>query len=76
MIRTLEDMLRVFVLDFSGSWDMCLSLAEFSYDNSYHASIDHPSFEMLYGRKYRTPICWGKVGQRVIGSTEVLLKTT
>ena len=51
-------------------------MAEFSYNNSYHASIDRPPFEMLYGRKCRTPICWGEVGQRVIGSTEVVLKTT
>ena len=75
-IHILEDMLRACVIDFGGSWDTYLSLAEFSYNNSYHASIDHPPFEMLYGRKCRTPICWGKVGQRVMGSTEVVLKTT
>lgn len=75
-IQTLEDMLRACVLDFGGSWDTYLPLAEFSYNNSYHASINRPPFEMLYGRKCRTPICWGEVGQRVIGSTEVVLKTT
>ncbi|KAI3752384.1 hypothetical protein L2E82_24389 [Cichorium intybus] len=31
---------------------------------------------MLYGRKCRTPICWGEVGQQVLGSTEVVVKTT
>lgn len=75
-IQTLEDMLRACVLDFGGSWDTYLPLAEFSYNNSYHASIDRPPFEMLYGRKCRTPICWGEVGQRVVGSTEVVLKMT
>ena len=75
-IQTLEDMLRACVLDFGGSWDTYLPLAEFSYNNSYHASIDRPPFEMLYGRRCRTPICWGEVGQRVMGSTEVVLKTT
>ena len=75
-IQTLEDMLRACVLDFGGSWDTYLPLAEFFYNNSYHASIDRPPFEMLYGRKCRTPICWGEVGQRVMGSTEVVLKTT
>ena len=75
-IQTLEDMLRACVLDFGGSWDTYLPLAEFSYNNSYHASIDRPPFEMLYGRKCRTPICWGEVGHRVMGSTEVVLKTT
>ena len=72
-IQTLEDMLRACVLDFGGCWDTYLPLAEFSYNNSYHASIDRPPFEMLYGRKCRTPICWGEVGQRVMGSTEVVL---
>ena len=75
-IQTLEDMLRACVLDFGGSWDRYLPLAEFSYNNSFHASIGMPPFEMLYGRKCRTPICWGEVGHRVLGSTEVVLKTT
>ncbi|KAJ9542555.1 hypothetical protein OSB04_029061 [Centaurea solstitialis] len=75
-IQTLEDMLRACVLDFGGSWDRYLPLAEFSYNNSFHASIGMPPFEMLYGRKCRTPICWGEVGHRVLGSTEIVLKTT
>ena len=75
-IQTLEDMLRACVLDFGGSWDTYLPLAEFSYNNSYHASIDRAPFEMLYGRRYRTPICWDEVGHRVMGSTKVVLKTT
>ncbi|KAJ9565973.1 hypothetical protein OSB04_001939 [Centaurea solstitialis] len=75
-IQTLEDMLRACVLDFGGSWDTYLPLAEFSYNNSYHASIGMPPYEMLYGRRCRTPICWGEVGQRVLGSTEVVQQTT
>ncbi|KAJ9542679.1 LOW QUALITY PROTEIN: hypothetical protein OSB04_029185 [Centaurea solstitialis] len=75
-IQTLEDMLRACVLDFGGSWDTYLPLAEFSYNSSYHSSIGMPPFEMLYGRRCRTPICWGEVGQRVLGSTEVLQRTT
>ncbi|GJS36097.1 putative reverse transcriptase domain-containing protein [Tanacetum coccineum] len=38
-IQTLEDMLRACVIDFGGSWDVHLPLAEFSYNNSYHTSI-------------------------------------
>ena len=63
------------VLDFGGSWDTYLPLAKFLYKNSYHASINRPPFEMLYGRKCKTQICWGEVGQRFMGSTEVVLKT-
>ncbi|GKB98869.1 putative reverse transcriptase domain-containing protein, partial [Tanacetum coccineum] len=54
-IQTLEDMLRTCVIDFGGSWDVHLPLAEFSYNNSYHSSIRCASFEALYGRKCRSP---------------------
>ncbi|GJY92842.1 hypothetical protein Tco_0508624 [Tanacetum coccineum] len=52
-IQTLEDMLRACVMDFGGSWDIHLPLAEFSYNNSYHLSIQCAPFEALYGRKFR-----------------------
>ncbi|GJW13539.1 putative reverse transcriptase domain-containing protein [Tanacetum coccineum] len=55
-IKTLEDMLRAYVLDFGGSWDVHLPLVEFSYNNSYHASVRCAPFEALYGRKCRSPI--------------------
>ncbi|GJW68030.1 hypothetical protein Tco_0122454 [Tanacetum coccineum] len=51
-IQTLEDMLRAYVIDFGGSWDVHLPLAEFSYNNSYHSSIRCAPFEALYGRKF------------------------
>nr|GEU91514.1 putative reverse transcriptase domain-containing protein [Tanacetum cinerariifolium] len=38
-IQTLEDMLRACVIDFGKGWVNHLSLVEFSYNNSYHASI-------------------------------------
>ena len=64
------------MLDFGGSWDTFLPLAEFSYNNSFHVSIGMPPYEMLYGRRCRTPIYWGEVGQRELGSTEIVQKTT
>nr|GEW53746.1 putative reverse transcriptase domain-containing protein [Tanacetum cinerariifolium] len=62
-IHTLEDMLRACVLDFGGSWDVHLPLVEFLYNNSYHSSVRYASFEVLYGRKYRSPIMWAEVGE-------------
>ncbi|GJV10624.1 putative reverse transcriptase domain-containing protein [Tanacetum coccineum] len=62
-IQTLEDMLRACVLDFGGSWDVHLPLVEFSYNNSYHASVRCAPFEALYGRKCRLPIMWAEVGE-------------
>nr|GEX32740.1 hypothetical protein [Tanacetum cinerariifolium] len=57
-IQTLKDMLRACVIDFGNSWDRHLPLVEFSYNNSYHASIKAAPFEALYGRKCRWPVCW------------------
>nr|GEV06040.1 retrotransposon protein, putative, Ty3-gypsy subclass [Tanacetum cinerariifolium] len=53
-IQTLEDMLRACIIDFGNSWDRHLPLVEFSYNNSYHASIKVAPFEALYGRKCRS----------------------
>nr|GEW56011.1 retrotransposon protein, putative, Ty1-copia subclass [Tanacetum cinerariifolium] len=48
-IKTLEDMLLACVIDFRKGWVNHLSLVEFSYNNSYHASIKATPFEALYG---------------------------
>ena len=55
-IQVLEDMLRACVIEFGGHWDNFLPLAEFSYNNNYHSSIDMAPFEALYGRRCRSPI--------------------
>nr|GEV78766.1 putative reverse transcriptase domain-containing protein [Tanacetum cinerariifolium] len=62
-IQTLEDMLRAYVIDFRKGWVKHLPLAEFSYTNSYHASIKAAPYEALYGRKCRSPVCWAEVGE-------------
>ncbi|GJZ32606.1 putative reverse transcriptase domain-containing protein [Tanacetum coccineum] len=56
-IQTLEDMLRACVIDFGKYWERHLPLVEFSYNNSYHASIKAASFEALYGQKCRSHVC-------------------
>ncbi|GJV80067.1 putative reverse transcriptase domain-containing protein [Tanacetum coccineum] len=50
-IQTLEDMLRAYFIDFGKGWERYLPLVEFSYNNSYHASIKAAPFEALYGCK-------------------------
>ena len=57
-IQVLEDMLRACEIEFGGHWDNFLPLAEFSYNNSYHSSIDLDPFEAQYARTYRSPIGW------------------
>jgi hypothetical protein len=44
-----------------GSWDKSLPYAEFSYNNSYQASLKMSPFEALYGRKSRTPLFWTRL---------------
>ncbi|GJX61184.1 putative reverse transcriptase domain-containing protein [Tanacetum coccineum] len=53
--KLLEDMLRACAIDFGKGWVNHLPLVEFSYNNSYHASIKAAPFEALYGRKCRSP---------------------
>ena len=43
-------------------WDECLTLAEFSYNNSYQESTRMAPFEALYGNKCRMPLNWVEVG--------------
>ncbi|GJX43513.1 putative reverse transcriptase domain-containing protein [Tanacetum coccineum] len=62
-IQTLKDMLRACMIDFGKGWVKHLPLAEFSYNNSYHASIKAAPYEALYGRKCRSPVCWAEVGE-------------
>ncbi|GJS12772.1 putative reverse transcriptase domain-containing protein [Tanacetum coccineum] len=75
-IQTLEDMLRACVIDFEKGWVKHLPLVEFSYNNSYHASIKVASFEALYGRKCRSSVCWAEVGEVQLTSPEIVQETT
>ncbi|GJW23402.1 putative reverse transcriptase domain-containing protein [Tanacetum coccineum] len=75
-IQTLEDMLRACVIDFGNGWVKHLPLVEFSYNNSYHASIKAAPFEALYGRKCRSPVCWAEVGEVQLTGPEIVQETT
>nr|GEX90881.1 reverse transcriptase domain-containing protein [Tanacetum cinerariifolium] len=75
-IQTLEDMLRAYVIDFGSSWDHHLPVVEFSYNNSYHASIKAAPYEALYRRKCRSPVCWSEVGDSQLTDPELIRDTT
>ncbi|GJT35468.1 putative reverse transcriptase domain-containing protein [Tanacetum coccineum] len=75
-IQTLDDMLRACVIDFGGSWDVRLPLAEFSYNNSYHLSIRCAPFEALYGRKCRSPVLWAEIEESRLIGLELVQETT
>ncbi|GKB02949.1 putative reverse transcriptase domain-containing protein [Tanacetum coccineum] len=75
-IQALEDMLRACVIDFGKGWVNHLPLVEFSYNNSYHASINVAPFEALYGRKCRLPVCCSEIGEVQLTSPEIVQETT
>ncbi|GJR03329.1 putative reverse transcriptase domain-containing protein [Tanacetum coccineum] len=75
-IQTLKDMLRACVIDFGKGWVNHLPLVEFSYNNSYHASIKDAPFEALYGQKCHSPVCWAEVGEFQLTSLEIVQETT
>jgi transposase InsO family protein len=64
--QILEDMLRACILQYDKNWDKCLSLAEFSYNNSYQTSLKMAPFEALYGRRCQTPLSWSQTDERKI----------
>ncbi|GKB30256.1 putative reverse transcriptase domain-containing protein [Tanacetum coccineum] len=69
-------MLRACVIDFGNGWERHLPLIEFSYNNSYHASIKAAPFEALYGRKCRSPVCWAEVGDAQLTGPELIHEIT
>ena len=74
-IQTLEDMLRSCVLQFKGHWNEYLPLAEFTYNNSYHSSIEMSPYEESYGKQCRTPLCWNETGERKLLGPEIVQTT-
>ncbi|GJX02140.1 putative reverse transcriptase domain-containing protein [Tanacetum coccineum] len=74
-IQTLEDMLHACVIDFENGWDRHLSLIKFSYNNSYHTSIKAAPFEVLYGHKSRSSVCWAEVRDTQVTSPKFIHKT-
>ncbi|GJS88861.1 putative reverse transcriptase domain-containing protein [Tanacetum coccineum] len=69
-------MLRVCVIDFRNGWERHLPLIEFSYNNSYHASIKAALFEALDEKKCRSPVCWAVVRDTQLTSPELIHETT
>jgi hypothetical protein len=72
--QILEDMLRACVLHYGKNWDKFLSLAEFSYNNSYQSSLKMAPFEALYGRRRRTPLNWSQAGEREVFGPDLVLE--
>jgi hypothetical protein len=65
-------MLRACALQYEKNWDKSLPCAEFSYNNSYQASIEMAPFEALNGRQCRTPLFYSQTRESQIFGLVVL----
>src|SRR3954462_2772685 len=65
-------MLRACVISFGKKREESLPFAEFSYNNRYQASLKMVSFEVLYGRKCRTPLNWSETGERTLIGLDII----
>jgi hypothetical protein len=70
--QIIEDMLRACGPKYGKSWDKSLPYAEFSYNNSYQASIKMAPFEAMYRRQCRAPLFWSQTRESQIFRPEVL----
>ena len=48
----------MYVMNNPTKWEDYLYLAEFAYNNGYQLFTKMSPFEVLYGRKCRTPVTW------------------
>jgi transposase InsO family protein len=64
--QILKDMLHACFLSYGTKREDCLPFAEFSYNNSYQASLQMARFEALYGCKCRTPLDWSKTRENQV----------
>ena len=74
-IQTLEDMLRACALDFKKVWDEQLALIKFFYNNSYYASIGMTPYEVLYGKRCRTPLCGQQIDEALTIGPDLIQAT-
>eukprot|EP00253_Pinus_taeda_P019762 PITA_19762 len=70
--KVVEDMLRMYVMQQPAKWEDYLHLVEFAYNNEYHASLQMSPFEVLYGRKCMTSLCWSGLKDKLLLGSNML----
>jgi len=53
-------------------WEDYLHLVEFAYNNDDHTFLQMSLFEVLYGRKCRTPSNWGELEDKLMFGPKML----
>ena len=75
VIQISEDMLRACMMDFKGNWVEHLPLIKFAYNNSFQSSIGMTPYKALYGRPYRSPMCWMEFGEASLIGPDLVQET-
>jgi hypothetical protein len=70
MNQTLEDMLRMYVMDQQKRWEEFFPLVEFTYNNSYQSTIKMAPFDFFYGRPCGMHLSWDLLEDRVLMGPE------
>ena len=60
------------VIDFRGSWENYLLLAEFVYKNSFPSSIQMAPYEALYGQNCPTLLYWTELRDNQIHGVDLV----
>ena len=72
MNQTLEDMLRMYVMDQPKYWEEFWPLVEFAYNNSYQSTIKMASFNFLYRQPCQMPLSNDWIEDRLLVGPEVI----
>jgi hypothetical protein len=67
-------MLRACALQDQFKWEKRLPYAEFSYNNSYQASLKMSPFQALYGRSCRALLHWDQPREKQVLGPDILLE--
>ena len=62
----------MYVREYPKKWEDYLHLVEFAYNNHYQASKNISPFEILYGRKFNSPITWSNPVDRFMLGPDML----
>ncbi|KAA3488064.1 reverse transcriptase [Gossypium australe] len=68
-------MLQCCTLEFEGSWEKYLLLAEFAYNYGYQSNIKMAPFEVLYGRKCKMPLYWFELSESKMVGIDLIRET-
>lgn len=71
-IESLEYLIMACVLEEGDSWDTYSYLIEFTHNNNFHSSIGMEPFEVLYGRRCMTHLCWYESGESVVFGSKIV----